>query len=196
LSKFKGSRPLELFGHTEFPAIGDLPYLLTLGGHAFHWFSIEPPPSDHAADLIASYTAPALSVGSTQSLLRGEDRVALEDALPAFLDTRHWFAGRAFRVSAVRIEDTAALGEAFVVVVRVEYADRDSDRYVLPLAVVPPPPGQSIAPQALVATLKLPDGEAVLVDALEHPATARGVLEAIARNAHVAGSHGILQARS
>ncbi|HXU62098.1 MAG TPA: hypothetical protein VN962_10375, partial [Polyangia bacterium] len=121
----------------------------------------------------------------------------LEDALPAFLDTRHWFAGRAFRVSAVRIEDTAALGEAFVVVVRVEYADRDSDRYVLPLAVVPPPPpGQSIAPQALVATLKLPDGEAVLVDALEHPATARGVLEAIARNAHVAGSHGILQARS
>ena len=30
LSKWKGMRPLELFGHTEFPAIGELPYLLTL----------------------------------------------------------------------------------------------------------------------------------------------------------------------
>ena len=54
LSKWKGMRPVELFGHTDFPAIGDLPYLLTLGGHAFHWFSIEAPPSDRAADLIAS----------------------------------------------------------------------------------------------------------------------------------------------
>ncbi len=197
LGKWKGLRPIELFGHTEFPAIGDLPYLLTLGGHAFHWFSIEARPSDHAADLAASYTAPVLSATSTQSLVRGEDRVALEDALPAFLNTRHWFGGRAFRVSGVRIEDAAALGDAFVVVVRVEYADRDPDRYVLPLAVVPPPPaGQSITAQALVATLRFPDTDAVLVDALEHPVTARGVLEAIARNARVPAGTGVVQARA
>ncbi|MFL5307258.1 MAG: maltose alpha-D-glucosyltransferase [Polyangia bacterium] len=197
LSKWKGMRPVELFGHTDFPAIGDLPYLLTLGGHAFHWFSIEALPSDRAADLIASYTAPTLICNRPESLFRGDDRVVLEDALPAFLDTRHWFAGRAFRVSAVRIEDAAALDDAFMVVVRVEYADRDPERYVLPLAVVPPPPaGQSIAPQALVASLKLPGGEAVLVDALEHPATARGVLEAIGRNGRAIGAAGIVQARA
>ena len=40
LSAWKGMRPVELIGHTEFPAIGELPYLLTLGGHAFYWFSL------------------------------------------------------------------------------------------------------------------------------------------------------------
>jgi maltose alpha-D-glucosyltransferase/alpha-amylase len=38
-------RPLELFGHSEFPSIGELPYLLTLPGYAFYWFSIEPSPA-------------------------------------------------------------------------------------------------------------------------------------------------------
>src|SRR5260370_15719067 len=43
LSRFKGMVPVELFGRSAFPPIGDLPYLLTLGPHMFDWFSIEPP---------------------------------------------------------------------------------------------------------------------------------------------------------
>ena len=35
-------------GAREFPPIGELPYLLTLGGHDFYWFSLEPPPSGEA----------------------------------------------------------------------------------------------------------------------------------------------------
>ena len=83
LAKWKGMRPIELFGHTRFPPIGDLPYLLTLGGHAFHWFSIEAPPSTAAADLAATYQPPSITCASTESLLVGEDRVLLEEALPA-----------------------------------------------------------------------------------------------------------------
>jgi maltose alpha-D-glucosyltransferase/alpha-amylase len=200
LSKWKGMRPIELFGHTEFPPIGDLPYLLTLGGHAFHWFSIEAPPADRAADLLAGYAPPTLSCRGPESLLRGDDRLPLEDVLPAFLETRHWFGGHAFRVSAVRIEDAVSLGEAFVVVVRVEYADRDPDRYVLPLAVVPaPPPGSDArppAPLAVVALLKLPAGDAVLVDALEYPPTARGVLDAIAHSTRAVGTGGVVEAHA
>jgi maltose alpha-D-glucosyltransferase/alpha-amylase len=41
LKAFKGRVPLELIGRTRFPPIGDLPYLLTLGEHAFYWFSVE-----------------------------------------------------------------------------------------------------------------------------------------------------------
>ena len=33
---------MELFGRTEFPAIGDGPYSITLGPHGFYWFSLEP----------------------------------------------------------------------------------------------------------------------------------------------------------
>ena len=32
--------PIELFGRVPFPRIGELPYLLTLGGHGFYWFQL------------------------------------------------------------------------------------------------------------------------------------------------------------
>ncbi|MGW1925885.1 alpha-glucosidase C-terminal domain-containing protein, partial [Streptomyces massasporeus] len=40
LSAFEGRHPVELFGGVRFPAIGELPYLLTLGGHGFYWFRL------------------------------------------------------------------------------------------------------------------------------------------------------------
>jgi maltose alpha-D-glucosyltransferase / alpha-amylase len=42
LSPWQGSAPQELTGGVPFPAIGELPYLLTLPGHGFYWFSIPP----------------------------------------------------------------------------------------------------------------------------------------------------------
>jgi maltose alpha-D-glucosyltransferase / alpha-amylase len=33
--------PIELFGRTEFPAITERPYFLSLGPHSFYWFSLE-----------------------------------------------------------------------------------------------------------------------------------------------------------
>jgi len=43
LARFNGWRPVELIGETPFPLIGDLPYFLTLGPHAFYWFRLEAP---------------------------------------------------------------------------------------------------------------------------------------------------------
>ncbi len=40
LSAFEGRHPVELFGGVRFPAVGALPYLLTLGGHGFYWFRL------------------------------------------------------------------------------------------------------------------------------------------------------------
>ena len=49
LREFTGQSPLELWGNIAFPAIGELPYLLTLGPHNFLWFRLLPsdqlPPS-------------------------------------------------------------------------------------------------------------------------------------------------------
>jgi maltose alpha-D-glucosyltransferase/alpha-amylase len=42
LSAFCGLVPVEMFGLTEFPRIGERPYLLTLGPYAFYWFRIVP----------------------------------------------------------------------------------------------------------------------------------------------------------
>ncbi|WP_394616020.1 maltose alpha-D-glucosyltransferase [Lentzea sp. JNUCC 0626] len=40
LSEHRDHTPLELTGGVKFPAIGELPYLLTLPGHGFYWFQL------------------------------------------------------------------------------------------------------------------------------------------------------------
>ncbi|GAA0318251.1 hypothetical protein GCM10009540_42290 [Streptomyces turgidiscabies] len=40
LQTFNGTHPVELIGGVRFPAIGELPYLLTLAGHGFYWFRL------------------------------------------------------------------------------------------------------------------------------------------------------------
>jgi maltose alpha-D-glucosyltransferase/alpha-amylase len=41
LSAFAGMVPIEMFGYTEFPAIGAAPYFLTLGPYGFYWFELQ-----------------------------------------------------------------------------------------------------------------------------------------------------------
>jgi maltose alpha-D-glucosyltransferase / alpha-amylase len=43
LSRYGGRAPVEMLGKVTFPRIGDLPYLLTLAGHDFYWFSLRSP---------------------------------------------------------------------------------------------------------------------------------------------------------
>jgi maltose alpha-D-glucosyltransferase/alpha-amylase len=41
LSDFEGRVPVELFGKSRFPKVGQLPYLLTLAPRGFYWFELE-----------------------------------------------------------------------------------------------------------------------------------------------------------
>ncbi len=43
LRRFAGRVPIELHGDTRFPAIGELPYLLTFAPHGFYWFRLAHP---------------------------------------------------------------------------------------------------------------------------------------------------------
>jgi len=43
LSEFAGHTPVECMGGVPFPPVGELSYLLTLPGHGFYWFALEPP---------------------------------------------------------------------------------------------------------------------------------------------------------
>jgi maltose alpha-D-glucosyltransferase / alpha-amylase len=46
LRRFEGMVPVELVGGVPFPAIGELPYLLTLSGYGFYWFRLTETDSD------------------------------------------------------------------------------------------------------------------------------------------------------
>ena len=43
LSEYKKLIPEEMFGRTRFPAVGELPYLLTLAPRGFFWFQLRNP---------------------------------------------------------------------------------------------------------------------------------------------------------
>jgi maltose alpha-D-glucosyltransferase / alpha-amylase len=40
LSSYEGRSPVEIFGRSRFPSIGELPYLLTLAPRGFYWFQL------------------------------------------------------------------------------------------------------------------------------------------------------------
>ena len=42
LGAWEGMYPVELMGRERFPRVGELPYLLTFGPHAFYWFQLVP----------------------------------------------------------------------------------------------------------------------------------------------------------
>ncbi|WP_458041215.1 MULTISPECIES: maltose alpha-D-glucosyltransferase [Bacteria] len=46
MRRFEGMVPVELIGGAPFPRIGELPYLLTLGGHGFYWFQLHEPATE------------------------------------------------------------------------------------------------------------------------------------------------------
>ena len=41
LSEYEGRHPVEMFGRSRFPRIGELPYLLTLAPRGFYWFQLD-----------------------------------------------------------------------------------------------------------------------------------------------------------
>ena len=45
LSQLAGRVPVELLGHVAFPAIGELPYFVTLPPYEFLWFELTGPAS-------------------------------------------------------------------------------------------------------------------------------------------------------
>jgi maltose alpha-D-glucosyltransferase / alpha-amylase len=50
LSEYEGRYPVELFGRSRFPRIGELPYLLTLAPRGFYWFELAQPEEEGSAD--------------------------------------------------------------------------------------------------------------------------------------------------
>ncbi len=206
LGGFKGMRPIELFGRAEFPPIGELPYLLTLGPHAFYWFALEP---QRVGEVEVSALGPEVQVptlavaGGWESLLRKETKSPLEKYLPEFLRPRRWFGGKARRIKSVEIEEAIPVphdGRAsYAALLHVEYTEGDPETYLLPLAFATGEGAQEIAeqtPHMMVARLKSRGEEGVLYEALRDAEFCAALLEAMGRRRRFKGSAGELQATS
>src|SRR5687767_6674055 len=99
LSRFDGQVPVELFGPTHFPRIGQLPYFITLGPYGYFWFRLQP---DEREEEIAASPVPTLtSAGSWDAVLAEPARSALERSLPRFLVRQRWFGAKGRKISTV-----------------------------------------------------------------------------------------------
>lgn len=195
LVRHKGFTPLELFGETWFPPVGDAPYTITLGPHDFYWFSLERP--EHVEVPRSVPPAEALECASVEALVR-ERR--LDTALLPYLESRPWMR-RDRTVAAIRTVDVFRLGEGdgaiFVTVVRVDYTDGELERCVLPLAFLGE--DRPVSPAVVIARVEIRrwDGVALpgaIVDATDEPSAARVLLDAISSRKSAVGDTGELVA--
>jgi maltose alpha-D-glucosyltransferase/alpha-amylase len=203
LGRYQGMTPVELFGRASFPPVRDQPYPLTLGPHAFYWFSIEPVQSriELASGRAGPAETPMLTVaGSWTELLHERGREALERALPAYLRGRRWFAGKARQMRSVRLQDAVPLqgGSAYIALVQVDYTEGDPDRYVVPLACAGGEDAARIErklPHAIVARVRANGHDApgsVVYDGLADHTVGTALLEAIAGRRRLRGAAGEL----
>ena len=193
LSAHKGMVPIELFGHTRFPRIGDLPYFLTLGPHAFYWYKLEAPTTVEGQTARRAFEPISLEVtGSWENVFQYKPLTALERALPAYLQSCRWFGGKAQPIRAVKLVDAIPFASepstAYFTTWEVQYHGKTPETYVVPLGFVAGERASGIRQvhgQAIVAQLKIIEAKAetegILFDAVYDANFCKTLMSAVAR---------------
>ncbi|MDP9022345.1 MAG: maltose alpha-D-glucosyltransferase, partial [Actinomycetota bacterium] len=217
LSDYRGATPVEMFGRTPFPSIGELPYFLTLGPHSFYWFTIDHTREEIAVGYRGQQAEPAPSVaaeerdvpvvttaGPWQSLFRGRTTAAVERVLPAILAERRWFGGKARTVQVITVEESVSIpvenGACELVIIRVQYTEGEPETYALPVAFVDQQYEDRVLadiPTAVLARVRPRGGKGdsgVLFDAMWKREFAEALLEMVGRRRKISAAHGEVQA--
>jgi maltose alpha-D-glucosyltransferase/alpha-amylase len=201
LSAYEGWVPVELFGHHTFPSIGKLPYLLTLGPHAFYYFGLEKSltSSDGKMDDKTSRINLHAKWGE---VFQRRPKSQLETALRAWLPVHRWFGGKARLIQNVTITEAILLGRPrasavakYLALAQVEYVEGEPDTYLLPLGFASGEEADRLAgqsPSPVVCHLNLRDAKqtGVLFDATGDPVFTAALLDTLVRRRRWKGTNG------
>jgi maltose alpha-D-glucosyltransferase/alpha-amylase len=189
LTRYMGVTPIELFGSTPFPPVGSLPYLLTLGPHAFYWLQLTPATAaaERAGAVDGAAAVPELPAGLDWDELVNGKSALLEARLPGFLAGREarWPDGppkRAKLLDAARL----ATGAHPVQLAHVAYQGATGIPHatILPIGRMYGEPVQTLLEQHADLALFRAADEA-LFDASTEPSFASDVLAAFRQDARV-----------
>ncbi|MBB2931343.1 maltose alpha-D-glucosyltransferase [Paraburkholderia silvatlantica] len=141
LSEFAGMSPVEMTADSVFPAIGQLPYLLTFPPYGFLWFLLSagdqrPSWSQPTSEQLPEFVTVVIREGQTGATPENV-RLLESEVLPSWLSRRRWFASKDKPLRAVRLAAlTTIYGAGFAFTeIEAELADGASERYVLPIAI-------------------------------------------------------------
>jgi maltose alpha-D-glucosyltransferase / alpha-amylase len=131
LGPWQGHLPIELFGRTAFPPIGDAPYVLTLAPHACFWFELQAPGRGAAEPALHELR---IDERWDEIVERG-GRADLEAALTSPVERSMAWASGARAVLSVRIEDAVRVGSGsrhyLLLVLQATFTTGEPQRYFL-----------------------------------------------------------------
>jgi maltose alpha-D-glucosyltransferase/alpha-amylase len=142
VAAYTGRIPVDLTGGSTFPPIGQLPYLLTLPPFAFYWFVLSTDaslPDWHlpAPEPMAELATLVVRRGLADVLEPVERRMLKQEALPAYLARRRWFASKDEKIQSVRIsaEPPDPTHQSELLLTELEVTPRGVETYLLPLSI-------------------------------------------------------------
>jgi maltose alpha-D-glucosyltransferase/alpha-amylase len=191
LSAFAGMVPVEMLGGNAFPPIGQLNFLLTLAPYGFYWFVLAAEnqmPSWHVepAQSIPDFTTLVLKK-RLEELLEAPCRTTLEqNALPAWLPKRRWFASKDTAIDSVHIAYGVRFGDPQhpVLLSEIEVTSAGQvSRYQLPFGFLGEDQFTSALPQQLaLARVRRVRQVGLVTDAFSLDTYIRGVIQGLQAN--------------
>ncbi len=212
LAEWEGLIPVEIFGRTEFPPIGQLPYFLTLGPHSFYWFSLEPQrlpegihPSPSKPEELERIPTLIPSNGTWESLFQGESQKQVEALLGDYLYRCRWFGSKARQIQSAQILDAIPFNREAdppfrgqIILLQTEFTQGEAEVYSIPIGYATQEMALHLRremPQAVIAPVQVAgDPPGILFDALGDKTFLSLPLQIIAQQGRLRHSSGELWA--
>ncbi len=204
LASFAALVPIELFGRMKFPPITKQPYFLTLGPHAFYWFSLEADSRSLPGANECSRLPQIRLQRDWQEIFGGKPREALESLLPKHLESQSWFSGAPGTLRLATCKEVLQVPldagqEAALALVEADYLEREGELLSLPLAFASTEAAarvreQSPRPMLAELTLAVAGEHGLLYDGMASESLCRSLLEAIASHRPLKGLTGYTEA--
>jgi maltose alpha-D-glucosyltransferase/alpha-amylase len=189
LSGLYGAVPVEMFGRTPFPAVGAGAYPLTLAPYAFHWFEMRPAAEALRARPGRADALPLLELSCADRPAFADPESAAE-VLAGHAARQPWFRGPPQGIRRAGIADilpVAGQPRAGLVLLDVDYAEDESDRYLLPVAWAEASPASGAG---VIARARRAGVDGVLLDALADASASDGLLRMAGSRRRSAGLAG------
>jgi maltose alpha-D-glucosyltransferase / alpha-amylase len=130
LSLFKGRLPVEIFGRTEFPPVGeDGNYFLSLGPYAFYWFALKP----NSVPYLSPSDVPTIALNQWEAIFATAQRSTLESLVSSYLERRGWLENQPTKVRAAELTECLAVpdSDTHMLCLRIEFMQGDPATYLL-----------------------------------------------------------------
>lgn len=201
LSPFKGAVPVEIFGRTEFPAVGDSAYFLSLSPHSFYWFTLTVKHEIFSLH-IPQTELPRFAISGNWKTAFATSKLndELVLILPGYLRSSHWFSGTDRTIQSLQIgevvpveskKSTGLESTIYILLLQLSYTEGMAETYILPVGWKEI---QSDVDERTIAQIHFPETNevGVLFDAATDKGFLSALLDAIAHSRNYTGAAGKL----